>query len=60
MSKLTKVDWLAIAAWTAYIGFVGPWLISAPSWIAVGLGFAILIALVFFTSKVVMKRWENE
>jgi hypothetical protein len=48
---MTKVDWLLVAAWTGYIGFVGPWLISAPSWIAVGLGIALLIGLVVVTSK---------
>ena len=48
---MKRIDWLLIAAWTAYIGFVGPWLISAASSIAVGLGFALLIGLVVFTAK---------
>lgn len=48
---MSKLDWLLVAAWTAYIAFVGPWLISAPSWIAVGLGFALLIALIVSTVK---------
>jgi len=48
---MTKTDWLLVAAWVAYVAFVGPWLISAPSWIAVGLGFALLIALVVVTTK---------
>ncbi len=54
---MTKTDWLLVAAWTAYIAFVGPWLISAPSWIAVGLGFALLIGLVYFTAKRI-KSWS--
>lgn len=48
---MTKLDWGLVAAWAAYIAFVGPWLISAPSWIAVGLGFGLLVALVVFTAK---------
>jgi hypothetical protein len=48
---MKRIDWILIAAWAAYIAFVGPWLISAPSWIAVGLGFTILVGLVFVTSK---------
>jgi L-asparagine transporter-like permease len=44
-------DWVLIAAWAAYFVFLGPWLISAPSWIAVGLGFALLVGLVVVTSK---------
>lgn len=48
---MKKVDWLLAAAWVAFIAFVGPWLISAPSWIAVGLGFGILVGLVVVTSK---------
>jgi hypothetical protein len=42
---------ILIAAWVAYVAFVGPWLISAPSWIAVGLGFAILLGLLIATFK---------
>lgn len=49
--KLEKKDWFLIAAWAAYFVFLGPWLISAPSWIAVGLGFGLLVALVIFTAK---------
>jgi hypothetical protein len=48
---MKKTDWLLIAAWIAYIAFLGPWLISAPSWIAVGLGFALLLGLGVFTVK---------
>lgn len=48
---MTKLDWTLLAAWVAYVSMVGPWLISAPSWIAVGLGFAILLGLVILTFK---------
>jgi hypothetical protein len=48
---MKKSDWVLLAAWVAYVDFVGPWLISAPSWIAVGLGFALLIGLVVVTAK---------
>jgi hypothetical protein len=48
---MKRVDWLLLAAWVAYVVFLGPWLISAPSWIAVGLGFGLLIALVVVTFK---------
>lgn len=48
---MAKIDWLLLGAWVAYVAFVGPWLISAPSWIAVGLGFGLLVALVVFTAK---------
>lgn len=57
---MTKLDWLLVAAWCAYIAFVGPWLISAPSWIAVGLGVALLIALVVFTVKRVQAHYEQD
>jgi hypothetical protein len=56
---MTKTDWLLVAAWCAYIAFVGPWLISAPSWIAVGLGVALLIALVVVTFKRVKSFYEQ-
>jgi hypothetical protein len=48
---MKRVDWVLVAAWVAYVAFVGPWLISAPSWIAVGLGFGFLIGLVIVTAK---------
>jgi hypothetical protein len=48
---MTKMDWLLVAAWVAFVTFIGPWLISAPSWIAVGLGFGILLGLVVVTIK---------
>ena len=44
-------DWVLAAAWLAYFVFLGPWLISAPSWIAVGLGFGLLVGLVVVTAK---------
>jgi hypothetical protein len=53
-----KLDWVLIAAWVAYVAFVGPWLISAPSWIAVGLGFGLLIALVVVTFRKVKIHYE--
>jgi hypothetical protein len=51
-------DWVLIAVWVAFVTFIGPWLISAPSWIAVGLGFAILLALVVATFKRVNIHYE--
>ena len=56
---MTKLDWTLIAAWVAYVAFVGPWLISAPSWIAVGLGFAILLGLVVVSFKRVKSYYEQ-
>lgn len=55
---MTKLDWILVAAWCAYIAFVGPWLISAPHWIPVGLGFALLIGLVVVTFKRVKIHYE--
>jgi FtsH-binding integral membrane protein len=54
-----KIDWALIAAWVAYVAFVGPWLISAPSWIAVGLGFAILLGLVVVSFKRIKSYYEQ-
>lgn len=48
---MTKTDWLLVAAWAVYLVFLGPWLISAPSWIAVGLGIGIGLGLGFVTGK---------
>jgi hypothetical protein len=48
---MKRIDWLLLGSWAAYVAFVGPWLISAPSWISVGLGFGLLVALVVFTAK---------
>lgn len=56
---MTKLDWGLVAAWIAYLAFIGPWLISAPSWIAVGLGFALLIGLVVYTFKRVKSFYEQ-
>jgi MFS superfamily sulfate permease-like transporter len=56
---MTKLDWVLVATWLAYLVFVGPWLISAPSWIAVGLGFTILVGLVVFTSKRFKSHYEK-
>lgn len=56
---MKKVDWVLVAAWIAYIAFIGPWLISAPSWIAVGLGLGFLIGLIIVTIKSV-KGFINE
>lgn len=56
---MKKVDWVLVAAWIAYLAFIGPWLISAPSWIAVGLGFALLIGLVVYTFKRVKSFYEQ-
>jgi hypothetical protein len=51
-------DWLLVAVWLLTVGFIAPWLISAPSWIAVGLGFGLLIALVVITIKRVKFHYE--
>lgn len=48
-------DWLLILAWVLIFGFVAPYLISAASWIAVSLGFALLVGLVVVT----FKRFEH-
>ena len=56
---MSKTDWALIAAWLAYVIFIGPWLISAPSWIAVGLGFAILLGLVVVSFKRVKSFYEQ-
>jgi len=56
---MKKIDWVLVAAWIAYIAFVGPWLISAPSWIAVGLGFGFLIGLVIVTYRSVKSYYEQ-
>ena len=48
---MTKVDWALVAAWVGYIAFAGPYLISQPNWIPVGLGFAMIIGLVVATYK---------
>lgn len=51
-------DWLLAAAWLITLGFAGPYLISQPSWTAVGLGFALLIGLVVVTIKRVKIYYE--
>ena len=56
---MTKLDWLLVLAWVLIVGFIGPWLISAPSWIAVSLGFALLIGLVAFTFKRIKHYYEE-
>ena len=48
---MKRIDWILAAAWVAYIAIIGPWLISAPSWIAVGLGFGLVVGLVVVTAK---------
>ncbi len=55
---MTKFDLLLIFAWVVFVIFLGPWLISAPSWIAVGLGFAILGLLLWVTVKRVKIHYE--
>lgn len=45
--KLTNV--FLWAAWIVFLGFVGPWLISAASTIAVLIGIAIAVALLILT-----------
>lgn len=42
-------DLVLVAAWVLYIAIVGPFLISAPSYIALTLGIGIAIALGVFT-----------
>ena len=57
---MSKLDWVLVTAWIAYIAFIGPWLISAPSWIGVGLGFGVLITLTVVTVKRVQGYLLNE
>lgn len=47
----TALTWALIAAWVFTIAFAGPYLISQPSWVAVGLGFALIGGLVYATYK---------
>ncbi len=56
---MSKTDWILIVAWAAYLIFIGPWLISAPSWIAVGLGFGILVGLLVVTFRKAKNRYEQ-
>lgn len=51
-------DWLLVFVWVMTVAFIGPYLISQPSWIAVGLGFALLIGLVVVTFHRVKKYYE--
>ena len=51
-------DWLLVFVWVMTVAFIGPYLISQPSWIAVGLGFALLIGLVAVTFKRVKIHYE--
>lgn len=55
---MTKLDWLLVAAWVFTVAFAGPYLISQPNWIPVGLGFALLIGLVVATVKRVQYHVE--
>ncbi len=55
---MNKLDWLLVAAWVFTIAFAGPYLISQPNWIPVGLGFALLIGLVWATFKRVKFHYE--
>jgi hypothetical protein len=48
---MSKKDWALIAAWVIYVVFLGPWLISAPSWIAVCLGVGLGLGLGIVTGK---------
>lgn len=48
---------LLVFAWVMTVAFIGPYLISQPSWVAVGLGFTLIGGLVFATYK---RFFENE
>lgn len=56
---MARIDWILVAAWAVYIALLGPWLVSAASNIAVGLGLVILIGLIVATVKRV-KVYTNE
>ena len=48
---MNRIDWVLVWAWLAFIALVGPFLISADDTLLVAAGFAILIALVYFTQR---------
>jgi hypothetical protein len=49
--KFTNFDWALLTAVVLYLALIGPWLISAASNIAVGLGIVFAIALVVLVVK---------
>lgn len=55
---MTKLDWALVAAWVFTVTFAGPYLISQPNWIPVGLGFALILGLVVATFKRVKIHYE--
>lgn len=61
MSKKLELKWIAIFVyWLILLGLVAPWLISAPSTIAVILGFVILGVSAYATYRVVLKTYVGE
>jgi hypothetical protein len=53
--KQKTADLALVAAWVIYIALLGPFLISAPSSIAVVIGILVAIVLAFFT----WRRFNN-
>lgn len=48
---LSFFDWFLITAWVLFIALIGPWLISAPSTMAVVIGIVTLVTLVLVSAK---------
>lgn len=44
-------DWLLIAVWILFLAVIGPWLISAPSTLAVVIGIVVIIFLAMGTAE---------
>lgn len=58
MRKDLKVVSLIIG-WCLLVGLILPWLFSAPSDIAVGIGFFVLISALYFTYRVLWAHFEK-
>lgn len=54
------VDLVLVAAWVLYIAILGPFLISAPSYVGVALGILVAIVLAFFTLRRFNKGEETK
>lgn len=52
--------WALVVGWLVFMGFMGPWLISAKSTEAVVLGFVIWGALGAYTYKVVKAKFNKQ
>lgn len=53
-------NYILLALWIVFLGFVGPWLISSTSTIAVLLGIAIAVVLLILTINRLKKPITKE